>query len=209
MMHDEKKDIFSLVRDINTMWKDIYPCLARHVIDVYGRRDGAVMEVGPFCGVIHELKRQGIGDSFYIASFPEPMKKYYVEQVKSQGHTDSITIIETGPQLLEIDNNSIDLVIFRGALFFPSLFTIDYRAIERVLKPAGTAFVGGGFGRYTPPEVISPIADLSRKLNLLIGKQEMTSDMIVKDLRANNVMERATITEEGGLWIIIRKSGEP
>ena len=204
-MQNEKKDIFSRVRDINTLWKDVYPYLARHIIDVYGRRGGAVMEVGPFCGVIHELNRQGIADSLYIASFPEEMKTYYAEQLEIQGQTDSITIIETGPQLNEIDDNSIDLVIFRGALFFPSLFAIDYRAVHRVLKPSGTAFVGGGFGKYTPPDVISPIADLSRKLNLLIGKKEITIDMIVKDLAENGMMDRATITTDGGLWIIIQK----
>ena len=111
------------------------------------------------------------------------------------------------PHLKEIDDNSIDLLIFRGALFFPSLFTIDYRAIERVLKPSGTAFVGGGFGKYTPPDVISPIADLSRKLNLLIGKKEVTTDMIKKDLRDNDMMDRAAITTDGGLWIVIQKGG--
>ena len=45
------------------------------------------------------------------------------------------------------------------------------------------AIIGGGFGKYTPPDVISPIADLSRKLNLLLGKREVTTDMIEKDLR--------------------------
>ncbi len=41
---------------------------------LYGKSGGTVAEVGPFCGVVHELHRQGIGDSFYIASFPEQMK---------------------------------------------------------------------------------------------------------------------------------------
>lgn len=198
-------DKFSLARDINTLWKDVYPFLARHIAEVYGRRGGAVMEVGPFCGVIHELDRQGIGDSFTIASFPEQMKPHYAEQLNMHGQAGSITIVDTDPGLRGIGDASIDLLIFRGALFFPSLFTVDYRAIERVLKPAGVAFVGGGFGKYTDPGVISPIADLSKRLNLLIGKKEVTTDMVAKDLSENGMTDRAVITTEGGLWIILTK----
>jgi hypothetical protein len=206
-MPDETKDVCALARDINVLWKDIYPYLARHIADTYGKSSGTVAEVGPFCGVIHDLSRQGIGDSFYIASFPGQMKTYYAEEVKRGGHAGSVTIIETGPHLREFDDNSIDLLVFRGALFFPSLFTIDYRAIDRVLAPSGTAIIGGGFGKYTPPDVISPIADLSRKLNLLLGKREMTTDMIEKDLRENDMMDRAAITTGGGLWIVLKKGG--
>lgn len=206
-MQNENGDIFSLVRDINTLWKDVYPFLARHITEVYGRRGGAVMEVGPFCGVIYELNRQGIGDSFCIASFPEQVGPYYTGQLAIEGQTGSVTVVDTDPGLDLINDASIDLLIFRGALFFPSLFTVDYRAIERVLKPAGVAFVGGGFGKYTPPGVIAPIADLSRRLNLLIGKKEVTTDMVMKDLSENGMADRAAITTEGGLWIVLKKGG--
>ncbi len=204
-MRDDLTDIYGLARDINILWKDIYPYLARHVADIYGRCGGTVIEVGPFCGVIHELKRQGIGDSFYIGSFPNQMKKYYAEETGAQGHAGSVAIIETGSHLNEFEDNSIDLAIFRGALFFPSLFTVDYHAIHRVLKPSGIAFIGGGFGKHTPLHVISPIADRSRKLNILMGKQEVTVEMITEELKENALMDCAAITTDGGLWIIMRK----
>lgn len=204
-MHNRSIDVFSLVRDINSLWNDVYPYLARHIAEVYGRNGGTVMEAGPFCGVIHELARQGIGESFFIASFPEEMEAYYTEQLEIQKQTDSITIVDADPGLRGVDDGSIDLLVFRGALFFPSLFTVDYRAIQRVLKPAGCAFVGGGFGKYTPPGVISPVADRSRELNLLIGKEEVTHGMIVHDLNENGVAGSSVITTEGGLWIIMRK----
>ena len=204
-MQDDDRDVFSLIRDLNILWKDVYPHLARHIAEVYGRRGGTVMEAGPFCGVICELRRQGIGDSFCIASFPEQMGPHYAEQLKAQGRSRGITIVDTDPGLKLIDDGSIDRLIFRGALFFPSLFTVDYRAIERVLKPGGVAFVGGGCGKYTTPDVISPIADLSRRLNLLIGKKEVTADAIARDLSENGMTDRASITTDGGLWIILGK----
>ncbi len=207
-MHNKGTGAFSLARDINSLWNGVYPYLARHIAEVYGRRGGAVMEAGPFCGVIHELARQGVGDTFSIASFPEQMRAYYAEQLEIHGQTDSITIIDTDPGLTGVDDASVDLLVFRGALFFPSLFTVDYRAVQRALKPAGCAFVGGGFGKYTPPGVISPIADRSRLLNLLIGKEEVTTDMIMRDLSENGIAGSSVITTEGGLWIIMRKEDE-
>jgi hypothetical protein len=204
-MHNKNVDLFSLVRDINSLWQDVYPHLAQHIAEVYGAAGGAVMEVGPFCGVIHELARQGIGDSFFIASFPEQMKAYYAEKIEMQKQTGNIAIIDTDPRLHRVDDGSIDLLIFRGALFFPSLFTVDYRAIQRVLKPQGCAFIGGGFGKYTPPEVISPLADRSRELNLLIGKKEVTTDMVAHDLRESGMAGLCAVTTDGGLWIIMRK----
>ena len=122
-----------------------------------------------------------------------------------EGQSDTITIVGTGPDLAGFDDDSVDLLIFRGALFFPALFTIDYRAIYRVLATGGCAFIGGGFGKYTPHSVISPIADRSRELNLLIGKKEVTTGMIGRDLNESSMADRCAIIEEGGLWIIMRK----
>ncbi len=204
-MPNKAEDIFFLVRQINILWKDVYPYLARHIIEVYGRGGGRAIEMGPFCGVIHELVRQGTGDSFCIASFPGPMKGFYIDEVENHGQADAIAVINTDPRLKGIDDSSCDLIIFRGALFFPEFFTVDYQALKRVLKPEGLAFVGGGFGKYTPPDVISPIAGLSRKLNLLIGKKEVNINTVLKDLEENGMAGCAEIEKQGGLWIIIRK----
>ncbi len=194
-----------LVCEINSLWEPVYPHLARHIGEVYGRNAGAVLEVGPFCGVVYDLVRQGIGSSFCIASFPRGMDSFYTGEIAERGMRDRVDMVRTSPDLGGIADNTIDLLVFRGALFFPSLFKVDHRAILRVLRPGGTAFVGGGFGKYTPPEVIRPLADRSRELNYLIGKKETTVDEIQKDLEAAGISENAEFITEGGLWVIIRK----
>lgn len=197
--------MFSLVREINLLWEPVYPYLARHIAEVYGRTDGTVLEAGPFCGVIYDLARQRIGTSFRIASFPASMEAFYAGEIKKRDMTGMIDTVMTTPALTGVDDASIDLLVFRGALFFPSFFTIDYQAILRVLKPDGTMFAGGGFGKYTPNEVIRPIAERSRKLNLLIGKTEVTVDSIRRDLETNSITENAGIITEGGLWVVVKR----
>jgi hypothetical protein len=53
-----------LIQQIDQLWDPIYPYLARHITELYGRRDGNIVEIGPFCGVIFFLLREKIGHSF-------------------------------------------------------------------------------------------------------------------------------------------------
>ncbi len=198
--------MLSLIQEINVLWEPVYPYLARHVKDEYRRTDGCVLEAGPFCGVIYDLVRQHIGSSFRIASFPSGMEDFYRGEIKKRNTKNVIDVIETTPAFAGIEDETVDLVVFRGALFFPALFRTDYRAIRRILRPGGVAFVGGGFGKYTPPEVIRSINERSRELNLRIGKTEVTVDTIRQDLNANNITEKVEILTEGGLWIVIKKA---
>jgi hypothetical protein len=197
------------VREINLLWEPVYPYLAHHIANVYGRGDGAVHEVGPFCGVIYDLVRQQTGASFCIASFPAGMQSFYAGEIERRKMEEIVRVVPTTPELTGIGDNTVDLLVFRGALFFPSFFTVDHQAILRALKPGGTAFVGGGFGKYTPPEVIRPLADRSRELNYLIGKKETTVDDIRKELEENNITENTEIVTEGGLWVVMKKPLEP
>lgn len=194
-----------LIQQINSLWKPVYPYLARHIEEVYGRRDGKLMEIGPFSGVIFSLMKDGVGDSHAIASFPPGMAESYVQEAHQAGVVDRIQIIESDPSLAGIEYESIDLAVFRGAFFFPSLFEIDLIAIERILRPGGTAFVGGGFGKYTPNSLLLNLGKQSRELNLSIGKIEITGQSLQKLLAASGLDAKSSIMGEGGLWIIIRK----
>lgn len=197
--------MLQLIQEINTLWETVYPHLARHIAEVYGRRGGTLLEAGPFCGVIYDLVRQNMGNAFLIASFPAGMKGFYDGETLKRGMDGSIDVVESSQSLTGIDDESVDLVVFRGALFFPSLFQVDYPAIRRVLRPGGVAFVGGGFGRHTPAEVIRPIAQRSRELNLRIGKVEAAPEMIRQDLKASDITDNYEIVTEGGLWIVLKK----
>ena len=44
--------------------------------------------------------------------------------------------------------------------------------------------IGGGFGKLTPPEIIHPIADRSKELNLKIGKIEVTAEQVKEEHRS-------------------------
>jgi hypothetical protein len=195
----------NLIRDINRLWEPVYPYLSEHILELYHRRDGDILEIGPFSGVIFDLQKKHIGNSFSIASFPTGMGNFFYEEARKQKVEDRIRVIETDPTLSGIEETSIDLAIFRGAFFFPSLFKVNFPAMDRVLKPNGIGLIGGGFGKFTPDHVIKEIGKRSRDLNLQIGKIEIDEERLRREIESEGVKGGREVITEGGLWVVIRK----
>jgi len=195
----------NLIEELNLLWKPVRPYLARQIEELYRRRDGHILEIGPFSGLIFELVRISIGRSFSIAGFPQAAIPLFRSEAQKQGLEDQIRIIESNRSLNSVDEGSVDLAIFRGAFFFPSLFQVDFGAIYRALSTEGIAFIGGGFGKHTPPEVISRIGNRSEQLNAAMGRVRVTVESVRDQLRSSTLEEKCEITSEGGLWVVLRK----
>lgn len=191
--------------EINLLWEPVRPYLMRQIQQLYGRTDGDILEIGPFSGLIFTFAQEHIGGSFTVAAFPKTALTLIDEEAKSSKTADSVAIVASDPSLQNIHDSSADLVIFRGALFFPSLFHTDFAAIHRVLKPHGLAFVGGGFGSHTPPGLIAQIAERSRELNLAIGKVGIEPGDVRAMLAQAGLESKAEVVADGGLWVVIRK----
>ena len=198
-----KTDI--LIEELHLLWEPIRPYLARQIEELYGRRDGHVLEIGPFSGLIFALAQKNVGRTFLIAAFPQAMIPLCRQEARKHGLEDRVRIIESNGSLINIEEGSVDLAIFRGALFFPSLFQVDFGAIHRRLSKEGIAFVGGGFGKYTPPEVIDQIGKRSEQLNAAMGRVRVTVEGVWDQVRSSHLEEKCEITSEGGLWVVIKK----
>ena len=195
----------TLIEELNLLWEPVRPFLARQIEELYGRRDGNILEIGPFSGLIFVLAQKNVGQSFSIAAFPQAAIFLYRQEARKHGLEDRVRIIESDSSLFGIADGSVDLAIFRGALFFPALFQVDFGAIYRTLNTAGIAFVGGGFGKHTPPKVISRIGKRSEQLNAAMGRVRVTVESVWDQLRSNRLEERCEVTTEGGLWVLMKK----
>jgi hypothetical protein len=197
--------MFNLISKINILWKPVYPYLSKQVSELYGRKAGYVLDIGPFAGTIFDIRRKGTGTHFAIVSFHREMSDFYCREIREESEAGNIDLIVTDPALTCVRDEAVDLLVFRGALFFPSLFHTDLAVMYRVLKTGGMAFVGGGFGKYTPQSVIEDIGAESRDLNLKIGKTGVTADEIWRAVKGQEVETHMQIITEGGLWVVIKK----
>lgn len=195
----------TLIEELNLLWEPVRPYLVRQIEELYGRRDGSILEIGPFSGLIFTLVRNNVGEDFSIATFPQAAIRSCRHEAQRLGLEDRVKIIESDSSLMGISDDSVDLAIFRGALFFPSFFQVDFGAIYRRLRSGGIAFVGGGFGKYTPPEVISPIGKRSEQLNAAMGKVRVTEESVRDQLTVSNLEAKLDITTDGGFWVVMKK----
>ncbi len=194
-----------LIQQINRLWYPVFPHLARHIREVYKRQDGRVLDIGPFSGVSFWLIKQKVGTSFSIASFPLGMADFFRSEAHNLGLENQVEVVESSAALDGIMDDQTDLAVFRGAFFFPSIFDVNLRAIYRVLAPGGVGFVGGGFGKYTPNDVLLNLGKQSRELNLNIGKVEISEESVRKLVAESGLHAHARVTDEGGLWVVMRK----
>jgi hypothetical protein len=195
----------TLIEELNLLWEPIRPFLVGQIEELYGRRDGEILEIGPFSGLIFALAQKNIGQSFLIAACRQAAIALYRQEARNCGLEDRVRIIQSDSSLIGITDDSVDLAIFRGALFFPNLFQVDFGAIYRTLRTGGIAFVGGGFGKYTPAEVINQIGKRSEQLNTAVGRVRVTVESVRDQVRACHLEEKCEITTDGGLWVVMKK----
>lgn len=191
---------------LDRLWKKIYPYLASQIMESYQRDYGSTLELGPFSGGISlELARSyprlaiTIGDE--SAEFVEHVKK----EIAVSGLSERMTVKRTNLDHLNFNDAQFDLIILRGAFFFLQSTENLLGELFRVLKPGGMAFVGGGYGKGTPVELIEEIAGKSRELNSRLGRKRVSVGELEKIVRKSRLTDQCDIREEGGLWITIRK----
>jgi len=133
------------------------------------------------------------------------MDNFFLQEAKKRKQENKIKVIESDPSLTGIDENTVDLAIFRGAFFFPSLGEANLLHIHRVLKESGVAFVGGGYGKYTPDTTIREIGEKSKDFNLRLGKIYLSAEKLWQKIQAINLKGEVKLISEGGLWILMKK----
>jgi ubiquinone/menaquinone biosynthesis C-methylase UbiE len=109
---------------------------------------------------------------------------------------------------LPFADNSFDVIMSRGSIFFWRDQAMALREIMRVLKPGGWAFLGGGSGRFLSQEEAQRVGP---------PRPESAARMFNFPNPLDNVpvlMVRAGISDyrhitEGGSWIEFRKPVAP
>jgi hypothetical protein len=190
---------------LNRLWTPVRPHLAIFIEELYDRKDGHVLEIGPFSGLIFELAGNSMGTSFQMTLFPDEIIDDLRKEARTIEMEDKVTISGGDDKLSTVPSGSCDLVIFRGAFFFPSFFSPDLTAVYRCLNTGGLALVGGGFGRHTPDDVIRSIEKESKELNRALGRVRITEDNLQAVIATAQLQDHATIVNEGGLWVVLRK----
>ena len=194
------------LKRVNSLWKKIYPYLAAQIMESYHKDFGTVLELGPFSGGISvALAKLHPKLNITIADEAPEVLEYLRHEISTSGLSGNIGVEKTNTDQLAFDGSQFDLVVFRGAFFFLDQKGVILQEVFRVLKEGGIAFVGGGFGKGTPRELIDEIADESRVLNDKLGRRRVSITELEDMVRASGLANKCMIEEAGGVWLNIRK----
>ncbi len=193
-------DIISL----NKLWSKIFPYLSLYIKELYGRDEGSILEFGIFSGGISiELAKISKKFDIIIGGLDsEELAEYIRDWVKDLNLSENIKVEGS---LSSFENGRFDLVISRGFFFYLDNEDI-LKDILRILKPDGIAILGGGYGGRTPKLLIDEIVQESKILNEKLGRRWFSKDVVKEILQRNNLIDKSSIIDEGGLWIRICKN---
>ncbi|SMB94975.1 Ubiquinone/menaquinone biosynthesis C-methylase UbiE [Thermanaeromonas toyohensis ToBE] len=189
---------------LNELWGPVYPYLARHVQEVLPPEAKEILELGPFSGGITWALAEVLPYAFFtIGEERQEVRDWLKEEGRKRRLLNRLHLVNTPLKPLAFPDERFEGVIFRGAFFFLDVDVL--KEIYRVLKRGGKGFVGGGFGKFTPPAVIKSIAEESRQLNYRLGKRWLAVEEVKNIVLAAGLSHSCQICTEGGLWVIVEK----
>ncbi len=187
-----------LISRLNELWQPIYPYLAQWIGTHYPGKPSLTLELGPFSGGISRGFKGLFEDVRTLCLMSETE---VADTIRNQFGSD-VEILIGSPERLPL-MAPFDLVICRGAFFF--LTTQIIKEAFGILKPAGRALLGGGYGPQTPPEEIDKIAEESKRLNYRLGKKWISRGELEERVRDAEMEKYSEILQEGGLWLLLKK----
>jgi SAM-dependent methyltransferase len=200
----------AIIRAVNELWRPVYPGIARQIADHCASPPGRMLEFGCFSGGIGlTLLQQFPQSTLTIAPEIEELAATFSSDwacLLEQRAVERLRIVPGPLASMHVADTAYDLIICRGLFFFLDAGGALLSELYRLLSPGGLVFAGGGYGAYTPSEIIDRLADESRRLNYALGRKFFSREEFAQAIADAGLAAQSRIIEEGGLWAVIKKS---
>lgn len=185
----------------------MYPLLIQQFVDDYNLMEGIAMDIGAGPGWLGmELAKITNMKIVFLDISQDALDtaKKNFEMLDVDNEAD---YIKADIHNLPLESEIADFVMSRGSIWFWEEPQKGLKEIERILKPGGTAIVGGGLGRYIPESMRTRLQGCIRQ-----GlKERMETRPNLEEFRA--MVEKAGLdnyrilpdSEGGGRWVEIKK----
>jgi SAM-dependent methyltransferase len=202
----------SIIRAVNKLWLPVYPGIAGQIGELCASPPGRMLEAGCFSGGIGlTLLQQFPQSTLTVAPGIEELVTTFSSDwagLLERPAADRVRVVPGPPPSLDGADKGYDLIICRGLFFFLDGEGALLTELYRLLSPGGLVFAGGGYGAYTPREIIDRIADESRRLNDALGRKFFSREEFGRAIAGAGLAGQSRIIEEGGLWVSIKKTQE-
>lgn len=126
----------------------IYPLLARQIFDDYRITTGICLDVGSGTGRLGIELAKLTSLKVYLLDISARTITDASKNICARGASSTVSAVQGSVHRLPFANNSVNLIVSRGSIFFWKDKSQGLREVYRILKPGGIAFIGGGVSRY-------------------------------------------------------------
>ncbi|GBC59487.1 SAM-dependent methyltransferase [Desulfonema ishimotonii] len=204
------------VQEFDTIAREIfapvYPVIARQIIDRTGITKGICLDIGSGGGYLGlALARETDLFFRFLDESPE-MLEIAQKNIADNDLTGRAETLQGNVEAIPLPDESVNLAISRGSVFFWEDRAKAFREIYRVLAPSGYAYIGGGFGSA------KLLAEISETMDAMDKGSGRWRKKVARNLgpHAPGEFEAAlqaagipdfeiSHSEETGLWAIFRK----
>ncbi|MCD6320469.1 MAG: class I SAM-dependent methyltransferase [Candidatus Desulfofervidaceae bacterium] len=195
-----------------TIFAPVYPVVARQILNTLDIHKGLCLDIGTGPALlVYETARQS---SLKLVGIDNKEKALCIARgilKEKDPHGKIISRISLGVAdvlNLPFKNDTFDLVISRGSLFFWQDKVRGIKEVYRVLKTGGKAMLGGGFGNKRLKEQIATeikavYPDWEERVEK--RRQKFTPDTLRALALKANIGAYRIIYDEVNMWIVFEK----
>jgi SAM-dependent methyltransferase len=196
-----------------TAFAPVYPYIAGQIKNKFGITEGVCVDIGSGPGSMAiEMAKISNLKVFSLDVQPE-MTAIARKNIAGAGLEKRIGAVTADVCNMPFADDSIDLIISRGSIFFWEDRVGAFREIKRVLKPGAVAYVGGGMGNDKIRDQVKAafaaseaLKDVESPFNAPPGNGRANLDPAELQKELSQAGACGTVTKgDSGMWIEIRK----
>ena len=195
-----------------TVFAPAYPVIAEQIISHTGVTRGVCLDIGCGGGYLGASLAEATNLFIHFFDKSADMLAIAARTIAENGLQDRAATLHGEVTAIALPDESVDLAVSRGSVYFWDDMPRAFREIHRVLSPGGWAYIGGGFGSRAIRE------DIKRQMDADPQRGERFRDRVHRNLGPDSraqfetALDTAGITcfsilqnEEIGLWLVMRK----
>ncbi|WP_347488440.1 class I SAM-dependent methyltransferase [Desulfoscipio sp. XC116] len=208
-MSEIKMNVSEFDNIAREVFAPVYPVIAEQIKQKTGISVGKCLDIGCGGGYLGIALARVTELYVYLADRSTEMLEIAGGNISAAGLTARMQTLFADVQKIPLPDQSIDLIVSRGSIFFWEDRQKAFEEIYRVLAPGGVAYIGGGFGTAELKKRIAARMEKENKnwramMNKNIG--ENAPEAYVKILQNTKIPFFEVNRDEAGLWIVIRGS---
>lgn len=192
------------------LFREIYPVIADWVIARSGISSGRCLDLGGGPGMLAVRLAQASDLEVVVVDPMSDCVRLAKENSDQHQCAERVSAVIGRAEELAFADNSIDLVVSRGSIYFWDDQRQGLAEIFRVLRPGGWAFVGGGFGNAElRDKILAAKADDLKWNQDRAARNAKNPPAHFKELLSGLGIDACVEVDDRGTWIVLTKRGDP